>query len=112
MDDSTAKTWRECMGMSQGVGVNGDAGMDNMVHMNKGWSESTRDKGAVKTWGEVQQWQARQGRTRCAAQTGMDNGVTGCTVCGGRTVGMLLASDVAYGLHQWEADMPKSLLIG
>ena len=41
MDDGMAKTRRECMGMNQGAGVNGDAGMDNMMHVNKGRSEST-----------------------------------------------------------------------
>ena len=63
MDDGAAKTWRERMGMSQGTGVNGDAGMDNMAHVNKGWSESTQDEGVVETWGEAQRWQARQGHT-------------------------------------------------
>ena len=40
--DGVAKTWQKRMGMNQGAGVNGDAGMDNMTHVNKGWSESTR----------------------------------------------------------------------
>ena len=75
------------MGMSQGTGVNGDTGMDNMAHMNKGRSESTRDEGAVETRGEAQWWQVRQGCTRRAAWTGMDDGVTGCT--GGGTVGRM-----------------------
>ena len=35
-DNGVAKTWRECMGMSQGTGMNGDAGMDNIAHVNKG----------------------------------------------------------------------------
>ena len=77
------------MGMSQGTGMNGDAGMDNMAHVNKGRSESTRDEGAVETRGEAQWWQARQGHMRRVARTGMDDGVTGCTVCGGGTVGRM-----------------------
>ena len=86
-DDSAAKTRRERMGMSQGVGVNGDTGMDNMVHVNKGQSESTQDEGVVETQGEAQWWQARQGHMQHVARMGMDDGVTGCTVRGGRTVG-------------------------
>ena len=81
-DDGTAKTRRECMGVNQGAGVNRDAGMDNMVHVNKGRSKSTRGEGAAETRGEVQPWQARQGHTRHAARMGMDDGVTGCTVRG------------------------------
>ena len=99
------------MGMSQGTGVNRDTGMDNMAHVNKGQSKSTWDEGVVKMQGEAQQWQVRQGCTQRAARTGMDNGVTSYTFHGGGTVGMLLASGVEYSLHQWEADMPKSLLI-
>ena len=84
------------MGMSQGVGVNGDAGMDNMAHMNKGWSESTWDKGVVKTRGEAQQWQVRQGHTQHVAWTGMDDGVTGCTVRGSGTVGHMYGMQGVY----------------